>query len=299
VEAVPPGARLVLVGDVDQLPSVGPGRVLSDLIGSGAIPVVRLTEIFRQAAESRIVINAHRVNHGEAPLLDGGEAGTRSDFFFFERDDPQEIEETLLHLITERIPRGFGLDPLEDVQVLSPMNRGQLGVVNLNQRLQEVLNPKGKAIQRGLRELRLGDKVMQLRNNYDLDVFNGDLGRLVAIDEVEQVVKVRFDDRLVLYGTSDLDELVPAYACSIHKSQGSEYPCVVVPLHTQHYRMLQRNLLYTALTRAKQLAILVGQRRALQVAVRNQDTRRRYTRLAHRLAAGAGGGGRQADPRTP
>jgi exodeoxyribonuclease V alpha subunit len=302
--AVPLGARVVLVGDVDQLPSVGPGRVLADCITSGAVPVVRLTEIFRQAAESRIITNAHRINHGEPPVVDPVEDPTATDFFFFQRDEPEEVEETLIHLITERIPRGFGFDPLTEIQVLSPMNRGLLGVYNLNHRLQACLNPRGKPLGRsgptqsppssqpgqksdrpnsGRPVLRIGDKVMQVRNNYDLDVFNGDVGRIESVDEDQQLVKVRFDDRLVLYGYGDLDELVPAYACSIHKSQGSEYPCVVVPLHTQHYRMLQRNLLYTALTRAEKLAVLVGQSRALMVAVRNQDTRRRFTRLAERL----------------
>jgi exodeoxyribonuclease V alpha subunit len=280
--ALPDAAQLVLVGDVDQLPSVGPGSVLADLIASRAVAVVRLSEIFRQARESRIVVNAHRVNRGEMPLLSGDES---SDFFFIERREPAAVVETVLDLVAERIPGRFGLDPLTDVQVLTPMNRGALGVASLNQALRGRLNPRGREVARGGRLLRLGDKVMQVRNNYELDVFNGDLGRIVSIAEEEQLLTVAFDGREVGYGFDDLDELVPAYACSIHKSQGSEYPAIVLPLHTQHYVMLGRNLLYTALTRARRLAVLVGERRALAVAVGNQRTRRRYTRLAQRLAA--------------
>ena len=279
--ALPDSAQLVLVGDVDQLPSVGPGSVLADLIASRAVAVVRLTEIFRQARESRIVVNAHRINRGEMPLLEGGES---SDFFFIERREPEAVLETLLELVCRRIPSRFGLDPLADLQVLTPMNRGALGVASLNQALRERLNPHGREVVRGGRLLRLADKVMQVRNNYELDVFNGDLGRIVAIDAEQQLLSVAFDGREVGYDFADLDELVPAYACSIHKAQGSEYPCVVLPLHTQHYVMLDRNLLYTALTRARRLAVLVGEKRALAVAVGNQRTRRRFTRLAERLA---------------
>lgn len=284
--AVPPEGHLLLVGDVDQLPSVGPGRVLADLIRSGAVPVIRLTEIFRQAAKSQIVLNAHRINQGEMPLLEdiSREDPRAIDFFFLERSDPERLVDTLQHLVVERIPRGFGFDAVGEIQILTPMNRGQLGVHNLNAVLQQRLNPSGKEIQRAGRRLRVHDKVMQLRNNYDLDVFNGDLGRVESLDEDEEELVVSFDGRRVRYSFGELDELTPAYACTIHKSQGSEYPCVVVPVHTQHYRMLQRNLLYTALTRAKKLAILVGQKRALSIAVSNQDTRRRFTRLAERLA---------------
>ncbi len=292
--AVPPGARLILVGDVDQLPSVGPGRVLAELIASDTLDVVRLTEIFRQAAESRIVVNAHRVNRGEMPLVADPEAAARGgDFFFIDRRTPEEVLDTLLHLVAERIPAGFGLDPLADVQVLTPMNRGLLGTENLNERLRERLNPPrpGAAeLTRGGRLLRVGDKVMQIRNNYDLEVFNGDLGVIVAIDGEEQRLLVDFDDRRVSYEWAFLDELVPAFACSIHKSQGSEYPCVVVPLHGQHYVMLERNLLYTALTRARRLVVLVGEPRALAVAVRNRRTRDRHTRLAARLRKALGAG---------
>ncbi len=280
VAALPEAARLVLVGDVDQLPSVGPGCVLADLIRSGAVDVVRLTEIFRQARQSSIVLNAHRINHGEVPDWKGGEG---SDFFFIERNEPEAVVETVLELVGQRIPSRFGLDPMADVQVLTPMNRGLLGVANLNAALRELLNPKGKEVVRGNRLLRLGDKVMQTRNNYELEVFNGDLGRITAIDAEEHEVRVSFDGRLVTYAFADLDELAPAYACSIHKSQGSEYPAVVLPIHTQHYVMLERNLVYTALTRARKLAVLVGQKRALAIAVGNARTRRRFTLLAERL----------------
>lgn len=289
VRAVPEGGRLILVGDVDQLPSVGPGRVLAELIESSAVDVVRLTEIYRQAGESRIVVNAHRVNRGEMPLV-AADAAAGGDFFFVDRRTPEEVVETLLHLVAERIPASFGFDPLADVQVLTPMNRGLLGTASLNERLRERLNPArsgaAEAV-RGGRLFRVGDKVMQVRNDYELEVFNGDLGRVVAIDGEEQRLVADFDGRGVAYDFAILDELVPAFACSIHKSQGSEYPCVVVPLHSQHYVMLERNLLYTALTRARKLVVIVGEPRALGVAVRNRRTRERYTRLAGRLRGAA------------
>ncbi len=284
VEALADGTQLILVGDVDQLPAVGPGNVLGDLIASGVVEVVRLTEIFRQAQQSRIVVNAHRIRDGLMPELD---APAGSDFFFIERAEPEALLATLGELITRRIPARFGFDPLRDVQVLTPMNRGPLGVVRINQLLRELLNPTGKELVRGGRMLRVGDKVMQIRNNYDLEVWNGDLGRLVAIDEDEQTVAVDFEGRRVEISWADLDELTPAYACSIHKSQGSEYPCVVLPLHTQHYVMLERNLLYTALTRARRLAVVIGEKRALALAVRNVRNRRRFSRLEERLR-GAG-----------
>jgi exodeoxyribonuclease V alpha subunit len=286
LRAVPDHGRLVLVGDVDQLPSVGPGSVLADLIRSQAIEVVRLTEVFRQAERSRIVVNAHRVNRGDMPLLEAAAAG--GDFFFVERRTPEEVLETVAQLVSRRIPAGFGLDPLEQIQVLSPMNRGPLGTDNLNAVLRDLLNPTGAAVVRGGHSLRVGDKVMQVRNNYDLEVWNGDIGRIVAIDEEEQLLRVAVDGRVVAYDFASIDELVLAYACSIHKAQGSEYPCVVIPIHTQHYVMLQRNLLYTALTRARRLAVLVGEPRALAVAVKNRRVRDRFTRLAERLAAREG-----------
>jgi exodeoxyribonuclease V alpha subunit len=259
---------------------------------------VRLTEIFRQARESLIVVNAHRVNRGEMPILErpaaagGGRTAAPPDFFFFERRTPEEVLETLLHLVAERIPAGFGIDPLADLQVLTPMNRGLLGTENLNRELRARLNPpRPGAVElvRGERVVRAGDKVMQVRNNYELEVFNGDLGRVAAVDAEERQLRVEMDDgRTILYETSDLDELVPAFACSIHKAQGSEYPVVVVPLHSQHYVMLERNLLYTALTRARRLAVLVGEPRALAVAVQNRRNRDRFTRLAERLAPAGG-----------
>ncbi|HEY4574313.1 MAG TPA: ATP-dependent RecD-like DNA helicase, partial [Thermoanaerobaculia bacterium] len=286
LRAVPDHGRLILVGDVDQLPSVGPGRVLADMIRSEAIEVVRLTEIFRQAERSLIVVNAHRVNQGVMPILES--VDSQGDFFFIERSEPEAIVETIAEIVAKRIPGRFGLNPVEQLQVLTPMNRGPLGTENLNAVLRDLLNPEGPTVTRGGHSLRVGDKVMQVRNNYDLEVFNGDIGRVSAIDEVDQIVKVAVDGREVAYDFGSLDELVPAYACTIHKSQGSEYPCVIIPLHTTHYVMLQRNLLYTALTRAKRLAILVGEERALRVAVGNKRVRPRFTRLAERLAGPAG-----------
>jgi exodeoxyribonuclease V alpha subunit len=281
LRAVPDPGRLILVGDVDQLPSVGPGRVLADVIRSGAVEVVRLTEIFRQAERSLIVVNAHRVNQGQMPVLESVDSD--GDFFFIGRRTPEETAETIAHLVAKRIPARFGFDPVEQIQVLTPRNRGPLGTESLNAKLRELLNPEGPALTRGGHTLRAGDKVMQVRNNYDLEVWNGDIGRVAAIDEVDQVVRVAVDGREVAYDFASVDELVPAYACSIHKSQGSEYPCVVIPLHTTHYLMLQRNLLYTAITRAKRLVVLVGEERALRIAVGNRRVRARHTRLAERL----------------
>lgn len=289
LRAVPDTGRLILVGDVDQLPSVGPGRVLADLIRSDAVEVVRLTEIFRQAERSLIVVNAHRVNQGQMPILES--ADSDGDFFFFERREPEEIVETICQLVARRIPSGFKIDPVEQIQVLTPRNRGPLGTEALNARLRDLLNPEGPAVTRGGQTLRVGDKVMQVRNNYDLEVFNGDIGRIAAIDEEEHLVRVTIDGRDVVYDFASLDELVLSYACSIHKSQGSEYPCVVIPLHTTHYLMLQRNLLYTAVTRARRLAILVGEERALRIAIGNRKVRTRFTRLAERLKEPSGGGG--------
>ncbi len=284
LKAIPDPARLIFVGDVDQLPSVGPGDFLREVIDSSVGPVVQLETIFRQAEDSRIIVNAHRINAGEMPLL--GEEGDSSDFYFIEREEPEEALATITALVTERIPRRFGLDPVDDVQVLTPMHRGVLGTINLNAALQKILNPAGEEIVRGTRVFRTGDKVIQMRNNYDLEVFNGDIGRIVSIDDVDREMRVRFDERVVVYDAAALDELSLAYACSIHKSQGSEYPCVVMPLHTQHYVMLRRNLLYTGITRAKRLLVLVGTRKALAIAVRNRKVDERRTRLAERLRDG-------------
>jgi exodeoxyribonuclease V alpha subunit len=281
LRALPATCQIVFVGDVDQLPSVGPGSVLLDLIRSRAVPMVRLSRIFRQAEESRIVVNAHRVNQGELPVL--GAEDPASDFFFIERQEPEEVLATIKTLLTERIPRKFGLHPTRDIQVLTPMHKGLLGAATLNQELQMLFNPDGPSVVRGTRTFRVGDKVMQVRNDYDLDVFNGDVGHVEAIDNEERTMTVMFDSRAVIYDEGQLDELALAYACSIHKSQGSEFPCVVLPLHTQHFVMLKRNLLYTAMTRGRRLVVIVGSKRALSTAVSNADTVTRVTGLARRL----------------
>jgi exodeoxyribonuclease V alpha subunit len=284
LKAIPSTASLLLVGDVDQLPSVGPGNVLKDIIASGCVETVILTEIFRQAQESLIIVNAHRVNRGEFPELKP-QQGRRPDFYYVERNTPEEVLGVIKELCIKRLPSAFHLSPLDDIQVMTPMHRGTVGVANLNAELQALLNPEGKVITRGGRLFRTNDKVMQIRNNYEKEVFNGDIGRIVGIDLEEQKVLVKFEDRVVSYEWSDLDELVLAYAISIHKSQGSEYPAVVVPLLSQHYIMLQRNLLYTAITRAKRLVVLVGSKRAIAIAVRNNKVQHRYTNLAVRLSA--------------
>jgi exodeoxyribonuclease V alpha subunit len=280
VGALPPSTRLVLVGDVDQLPSVGPGTVLADVIASGAVPVVRLTEIFRQAAESLIVVNAHRIHDGDMPDLG---AGAARDFFFLEEDDPGRAAALIRDLVTTRLPRRYQLAP-QEIQVLSPMHRGELGAGNLNALLQEALTTGAVGVDRGARSLRVGDKVMQVRNDYDKEVWNGDSGVIEGIDSEAETLTIRFDDRSVEYGLDELDTLTLAYAATVHKSQGSEYPAVVIPVHTQHYVMLQRNLLYTAVTRGKRLVVLVGSRKALGIAVRNADVAARCSGLAARLA---------------
>jgi exodeoxyribonuclease V alpha subunit len=284
--ALATGTRLVLVGDVDQLPSVGPGTVLSDVIASGRVPTVRLTEIFRQAAQSLIVTNAHRIHDGELPDLGAppaeGKAADTRDFFFVEEPDPARAAATIRDLVTTRLPKRYGLSP-HDIQVLTPMHRGELGAGNLNALIQEALTPGAAELRRGLRMFRVGDRVMQMRNNYDLDVFNGDVGRIERLDLEAGELIVRFEDREVLYDVEDADELALAYACTVHKSQGSEYPAIVVPVHTQHFVMLQRNLLYTAVTRGRRLVVLVGTKKALGLAVRNADVAARATRLAARL----------------
>jgi len=293
IGALRPGAQLVLVGDIDQLPSVGAGAVLSDVIASEAATVIRLTEIFRQAAASQIVFSAHAINAGELPVLDppapAGAPGTPapSDFYFIARDDPEDARATIVELVAERIPKGFGFDAVTDIQVLAPMHRGALGTGELNRALQERLNPSSgtSELTRGERTFRRGDKVMQLRNDYDKSVLNGDIGVIAAIDGDEAVVRVDFDGRIASYERAELDQLGHAYAVSIHKSQGSEYPAVVIPLMPQHYMMLQRSLLYTAVTRGKQLVVIVGSKRAVALAVRNADAKRRYTWLAERIRA--------------
>jgi len=281
--AIPESAALIIVGDVDQLPSVGPGCVLSDIIDSGAIPTVRLTEIFRQAASSRIIVNAHRINRGEMPLKE--ESGELTDFYFIPATTPEDIHAKLLQVVTERIPKRFGLHPVRDIQVLTPMNRGGLGARSLNAVLQQALNGKAepKVVRFGT-TFAPGDKVIQTVNNYDKEVFNGDIGRIAGIDQDEGTLDVEFDDRLVPYDFGELDELSLAYATSIHKSQGSEYGAVVIPLAMQHYTMLERNLIYTAVTRGKKLVVVIGEPKALAMAVKNHKSHRRLTKLAGRLS---------------
>jgi exodeoxyribonuclease V alpha subunit len=283
-KAIPARAALLLVGDVDQLPSVGPGQVLGDIINSGAIPVARLTEVFRQAAESRIVVNAHRINRGEMP--EWPKRGEDSDFWFVEVDDPEKGAAKVVEIVRDRIPRRFGLDPICDIQVLCPMQRGALGARSLNVDLQKALNPNPPAkIEKFGSIFAPGDKIMQTENDYDRDVFNGDLGTVLRIDEVEGLLVAGFDGREVEYPFGELDTLVAAYATTIHKSQGSEYPAVVITLATQHYTMLARNLVYTAVTRGKRLVVIVGQRRAMAIAVRSGGGRRRWTKLREWLTA--------------
>jgi exodeoxyribonuclease V alpha subunit len=276
---------LLLVGDVDQLPSVGPGQVLADVIASGAVPVVRLTEVFRQAAKSRIVTNAHRINRGTMPDLTRDPEG---DFHFVACDGPEDGVAKLLEVVAKRIPARFGLDPVRDVQVLCPMNRGGLGARSLNLELQRLLNPPGEVrVERFGWSFGPGDKVMQVANDHERQVYNGDLGIVHRVDVEEGELVVVFESREVVYGFGELDELVLAYATTVHKSQGSEYPAVVIPLTTQHYPMLKRNLVYTGVTRGKRLVVLVGQRRALAMAVRG-EAGRRWSRLKEWLAKAAG-----------
>ena len=294
LKAAPLGATIVFVGDVHQLPSVGPGNVLGDLIASGAMPVVELVEVFRQAAESEIVCNAHLINRGELPRLESSK-DRLSDFYFMRQDDPDRAADIIVDLVKNHIPRRFQLDPFDEIQVLSPMHKGTVGAANLNLRLQQALNPEGEALQRGERLYRLGDKVMQIRNNYEKDVYNGDIGRVSSVDVQEKCLVVRYDDRYVGYDWEELDEIVAAYAISIHKSQGSEYPAVVIPLMTQHYMLLQRNLIYTGVTRGKRLVVLVGEPRALAMAVKNNRMQKRYTWLARRLGAAPEAAGPQTE----
>ncbi|CAO4135922.1 SF1B family DNA helicase RecD2 [Methylorubrum extorquens] len=283
-KAVPNGAAVLLVGDVDQLPSVGPGQVLADIIASRRVPVARLTEVFRQAAESRIIINAHSINSGRMPKP--APRGEESDFHLIEIDEPEAGVAKLIEVVTKRIPARFGLDPVRDVQVLTPMQRGVLGARNLNHELQAVLNPNPRtSVERFGWRFSPGDRVMESQNNYDREVFNGDLGMVDRIDEEEGAVIVSFEGREVVYPFGELDTLVPAYATTIHKSQGSEYPAVVIPLTTGHWTMLARNLLYTAVTRGKRLVVLIGQRKAIGIAVRGGNMKPRWTKLSEWMKA--------------
>jgi exodeoxyribonuclease V alpha subunit len=285
MKAMPDKAALLLVGDIDQLPSVGPGQVLADVISSGTMPVVRLTEVFRQAAQSRIITSAHRINEGSIPDLSPPRA--ESDFYFVQADDPETAVGRIIELVKTRIPKRFGFDPIRDIQVLCPMNRGGAGARSLNIELQAALNPAGdRKVERFGWTFAPGDKVMQIENDYDKEVYNGDIGYIDDVDPDAGEIVASFDGRSVTYGFGELDMLVPAYAATIHKSQGSEYPAVIIPMLTQHYAMLQRNLLYTGVTRGKRLVVLVGQKKAVAIAVRNVSGRRRWSKLAEWLSAG-------------
>ncbi len=305
LKAMPKSASLIFVGDVNQLPSVSPGNVLKDLIDSASVPVVMLTEIFRQGKESRIIVNAHRVNNGEMPILPEDQSLELSDFYFIEpkvnapglpEEDCRKIFEdmvlkTVERLVADNIPKRFNFDPINDIQVLAPMHNGTVGTKRLNAELQKILNKRnGASVQRLERVFKEGDKVMQIKNNYDKDVYNGDIGIITKVDGEESSITVRMDTGIVTYDFSELEELVHAYAVSIHKSQGSEYPAVIIPLLTQHYVLLQRNLLYTAITRGKKLVVIVGQKKAIRIAVENDQTRTRYTRLKERLSQKANDG---------
>jgi exodeoxyribonuclease V alpha subunit len=282
LRAIPPKATFISVGDVNQLPSVGPGSVLRDIIASGAVKVVELNEIFRQAQKSSIIVNAHKINNGIFPSLKP--SGQKlDDFYFLEQEDPEKVLRIILELAKDRIPKRFGLGALDDIQVLTPMHKGIVGAGNLNVELQKVLNPGEVEVTRGGRNFRINDKVMQIRNNYDKEVFNGDIGRITRIDSEAQEVIIVFDGREVVYDYPDLDEIILAYAVSVHKSQGSEYPAVIIPILTQHYVLLQRNLIYTAVTRGRKLVVMVGTKKALAIGVKNDKTQKRYTYLRQRL----------------
>ncbi len=284
LKAIPVHATLILVGDVNQLPSVGPGNVLSDIIKSRVVPVIELNEIFRQSRESRIIVNAHNINRGIVPDIKTQDSPElKKDFYFIEQKDPEKVLEIIVELVKERIPRRFGFDPIEDIQVLTPMHKGIIGAENLNTRLQKALNPGKNTVICGIKSFTVNDKVMQIKNNYEKDVFNGDIGRVVSISTVEKEVIVSFDGRKVIYCFTDLDEIVLAYAVSVHKSQGSEYPAVVIPVMTQHYILLQRNLIYTAVTRGIKLVVMVGTGKALTIGINNNKTQKRFTNLTYRL----------------
>ncbi|MFW5799495.1 MAG: ATP-dependent DNA helicase, partial [Spirochaetota bacterium] len=284
LDAIPVNAGLIMVGDVDQLPSVGPGNVLKDIIRSGKIPYIRLNEIHRQKRDSFIISNAHRINKGKKlSLPPNNDKNKLWDFYKIEQEDKEEILKLIITLCKERIPQRFKFDSINDIQILTPMRVRDLGSNNLNYILQKNLNPNKSYLERGRTRFKLGDKVMQTRNNYDKDVFNGDIGRISFIDKENNTLTVSYDNKEVTYETNELDELELAYAISIHKSQGSEYKAVIIPIHTQHYIMLKRNLLYTAVTRGKELVILIGMNKALNIAIQNISVQTRYTLLSERI----------------
>lgn len=282
LKATPSASTFIMVGDVNQLPSVGAGNVLKDIIASGIVPVMELNEIFRQAKESLIIVNAHKINNGSLPSFKPSEQEL-NDFYFIEQEAPEEVLKIILELAKERIPNRFGLDAIDDIQVLTPMHRGIIGAENLNVELQKALNPAEDGVTRGGRNFRINDKVMQIKNNYEKGIFNGDMGRIAKIDPEVQEVTITFDGMDVVYDYTDMDEIVLAYAVSVHKSQGSEYPAVVIPILTQHYVLLQRNLIYTGVTRGRKLVVMVGTRKALAIGVKNKKTHNRYTYLKRRL----------------
>ena len=282
LKAIPADMRLVLIGDIDQLPSVGAGNVLRDIIDSDRFPVVRLTRIFRQAQESRIVMNAHRINAGQMPDISNGRD---TDFFFLQREEPEEAAAEIVNLVKHKLPRYYGV-PSARIQVLTPMQKGLVGATNLNLALQESLNPEGEGLRRSGFLFRTNDKVMQIKNNYDKEVFNGDIGTIVSVDVADRTLAVEFDNRRIVYDAAELDELAHAYATTIHKAQGSEYQIVVMPVLLIPFVMLQRNLIYTGITRAKRILVMVGTRKALAYAVRNVTVTERNSMLARRLAAG-------------
>ena len=282
LKAIPYNATFLLVGDVNQLPSVGPGNMLKDIIASKTVPVVRLDRIFRQAQASQIIVNAHKINRGDIPLFKSSDRNT--DFYMIEKQDPQEAADLIVKLVKHNIPDRFGFDSVDQIQVLTPMHKGMAGTENLNKELQKALNPQNQGIMIGQRKYMVSDKVMQIRNNYEKEVFNGDIGRITEINNMDQKVIIQFENREISYNFTELDEIILAYAITVHKSQGSEYPAIVIPLLTQHYIMLQRNLIYTAITRARKLVVVAGNKKALAIGVKNNKAQKRYTYLEKRLS---------------
>ncbi len=281
LKAVPSKASLILVGDVNQLPSVGAGNVLNDIIESKTFSVIVLDTIFRQAQKSLIVVNAHKINNGKFPIIPG--KNKKSNFYFVQKEEPEDVLNTIVDLVQKRVPKTFGFDPVDDIQVLTPMHKGVAGAGNLNLELQRALNKSTKVLQRGNREFKVSDKVMQIKNNYDKHTYNGDIGRITDIDFIDHKIMIDFYGKQVEYDFSSLDEIVHAYAVSVHKSQGSEYPAVIIPIVIQHYMLLQRNLIYTGVTRGKKLVILVGTKKALSIAINTVKSSKRHTRLCYRL----------------